>query len=253
VSEWQADEREGWALTAEGLTRLLRPNTRVIVLNTPHNPTGYLMAEETLREVCEIAEANGIVLFSDEVYRESEHEAADRLPAACDVNSQAVSLGVMSKSYGLPGLRIGWVATRNAAILERMATLKDYTTICASAPGEFLAEVALRHREALAKRNLRIIRDNLRLLDGFFERHADRFAWQRPKAGPIAFPRLRTGSADRFCEAAVREAGVLLLPGSVYDDPGEHFRIGFGRRNFGEGLTRLEEFLKAGARLWISD
>jgi aspartate/methionine/tyrosine aminotransferase len=246
VSEWEADEREGWRLTAEGLTRLLRPNTRVIVLNTPHNPTGYLMPEETFREVSEIAEANGIVLFSDEVYRESEHEAIDRLPAACDLNPRAVSLGVMSKTYGLPGLRIGWVATRNAAILEGMAALKDYTTICASAPGEFLAEVALRHREALTKRNRRIIHDNLRLLDEFLDRHADRFRWERPKAGPIGFPRLLRGSAERFCEAAVRDAGVLLLPGSVYDDPEEHFRIGFGRRNFPEGLTRLAELLKAG-------
>ncbi|MFB3818010.1 MAG: aminotransferase class I/II-fold pyridoxal phosphate-dependent enzyme [Candidatus Methylomirabilales bacterium] len=248
VSEWEADEREGWALTAQGLTRLLRPNTRVIVLNTPHNPTGSLMPEETFREVVEIAQADGIVLFSDEVYRESEHEADDRLPAACDLDAQAVSLGVMSKTYGLPGLRIGWVATRNSAILERMAALKDYTTICASAPGEFLAEVALRHREVLTKRNRRIIRDNLRLLDDFLASHADRFSWERPKAGPIGFPRLLGGSADRFCQAAVREAGVLLLPGSVYDDPGEHFRIGFGRRNFEEGLARLEEFLKAGSR-----
>lgn len=248
VSAWHADEREGWTLTADGLTRLLRPNTRVMVLNTPHNPTGYLMAEETLREVSEIAEENGILLFSDEVYRESEHEAADRLPAACDLDSRAVSLGVMSKAYGLPGLRIGWVATRNAAILDRMAALKDYTTICASAPGEFLAAVALRHREALTRRNLKIIRENLHLLDDFFARHADGFAWQRPKAGPIAFPRLLRGSADRFCEAAIRQAGVLLLPGSVYDDAGEHVRIGFGRRNFGEGLARLEEFVKSGPR-----
>ena len=149
----------------------------------------------------------------------------------------------MSKTYGLAGLRIGWIATHNAEILRRMAALKDYTTICNSAPGEFLAELALRHRERLAQRNVGIILHNLALLDDFFARHADRFAWQRPNAGPIAFPLLIGDDVEAFCEALVREAGVLLLPGTVYDDTGNHFRIGFGRKNMPEALAHLETFL----------
>ena len=113
-----------------------------------------------------------------------------RLPAGCDVHDTAVTLGVMSKTYGLPGLRIGWIATRNTEILNRMAALKDYTTICNSAPSEFLAGLGLRHRDALAKRNLELVTRNLALLDNFFAQNNDRFSWVRPQAGPIAFPKL---------------------------------------------------------------
>jgi aminotransferase class I and II len=92
-------------------------------------------------------------------------------PAACDEYERAVSLGSISKSYGLPGLRTGWIATRDAALRDAVATLKDYTTICASAPSEFLTALALRHRRVLVGRNLDIVRHNLPLLDAFFERH----------------------------------------------------------------------------------
>lgn len=249
VSQWRAREENQWALDVDELRGLIRPNTRVIVVNTPHNPTGWLMPRADFMRVNEIARERGIVLFSDEVYRESEYDAALRLPSACDVNDSAVSLGVLSKTYGLPGLRIGWIATHNAQIYERMAALKDYTTICNSAPSEFLAELALRHRAKLAARNLEIIARNLRLLDDFFAEYADRFAWVRPNAGPIAFPKLLERSADEFCHDLVTGQGVLLLPGRLFDDEAQpmhlenHFRIGFGRKNMPKALARLRKFL----------
>ena len=243
VSLWKAREENGWALDLEELTRNIQPNTRVIILNTPHNPTGYLMPLNIFQEVSRLARENGIILFSDEVYRESEYREEDRLPAACDFGEHAVSLGVMSKTYGLPGLRIGWIATRNAEIYGKMAALKDYTTICNSAPSEFLAELALRHRDALAERSLEIITDNLKVLDQFLDRHAALFAWQRPQAGSIGFPRLLGEDVEAFCEALVKSVGVLLLPGTLYEDDGNHFRIGFGRKNMPEAIERLEDFL----------
>ncbi len=244
VSLWRADEENGWALDPDDLQKMIKPNTRVIVVNTPHNPTGYLMHAEAFQEISRIAGDNGIILFSDEVYRESEYRIEDRLPAACDLGAHTVSLGVMSKTYGLPGLRLGWIATRNEDVYKQMAVLKDYTTICNSAPAEFLAELALRHRAALVARTQKIILANLDLLDGFFDRHDDRFAWQRPRAGAIGFPKLLGGDVEVFCDTLVKTAGVLLLPGSVYDDPGNHFRIGFGRRNMPEAFGRLEAFLQ---------
>ena len=243
VTRWEARSDDGWRLDLDELRGLLRPNTRVIVVNTPHNPTGYLLPRRDFHALVALADESGIILFSDEVYRELEHEPADRLPAACDVSTRAVSLGVMSKAYGLAGLRIGWVATRNSTIRERIAELKDYTTICSSAPSEFLAELALKHRERLVERNLGIIRRNLVLLDGFFSSHADRFAWVRPQAGPIAFPRLSGDNVDAFCDRLRVEAGVLLLPGTLYHHPGNHFRLGFARRNMPAALARLEAFL----------
>ena len=185
-----------------------------------------------------------MILFSDEVYRESEYDSAERLPAACDVNELAVSLSVTSKTYGLAGLRIGWVATKNKKIYDAMASLKDYTTICNSAPSEFLAEVALRHRQKLIDRNLNIIKHNLTIIDQLFTNHASRFTWTRPKAGSMGFPKLIKGDVEDFCDDLVKKAGVLLLPGSMYDDSRNHFRLGLGRKNLSQAVERLEEYLR---------
>jgi aspartate/methionine/tyrosine aminotransferase len=125
-----------------------------------------------------------------------------------------------------------------------MASLKDYTTICNSAPSEFLAEVAIRHHENLAERNRIIIKKNLAIMEKFFQDHADLFAWVPPKAGSMAFPRFRSGGVESFCDELVRKAGVLLLPGSVYDDVDSHFRLGLGRKNLPAAVERLEDFLE---------
>jgi aspartate/methionine/tyrosine aminotransferase len=243
VVPWLARAEEGWALDQGELEKLVTAKTRAIVVNLPHNPTGYLMPAEEFRKLAAFAESRGVVLFCDEVYRESEYQAAERLPAACELTPSAVSLGVLSKSYGLAGLRIGWVATRNAPIRERMAELKDYTTICNSAPSEFLAALALRHRAKLTARNLELIASNLKLLDRFFKNRADRFTWTRPKAGPIGFPKAKD-SVRELCRRAVTEAGVMLLPGFVFgSEYDKHFRLGFGRKNMPEALAALEKFL----------
>lgn len=243
VSPWQAREEQDWTLDPDDLRKLIRPGTKAVVINTPHNPTGYLMSPEVFDSINRICMEHGIVLFSDEVYRESEHDEELRLPAACDRNPMAVSLGVMSKTYGLPGLRIGWLATHHKEIYDRVASLKDYTTICNSAPSEFLAELALRHREKLAGRSVEIIRSNLTILDDLFSRHSERLQWIRPTAGPIAFPKLLGEDVQDFCDRLVREKGVLLVPGTIFGDKGNHFRIGFGRKNMPEAVRVFEEFL----------
>lgn len=243
VSLWQAREENGWALDLDELQRLALPTTRAIIVNTPHNPTGWLMPYTDFDALNRFARDRGLLLFSDEVYRESEYDSASRLPAACDLGDHAISLGVTSKTYGLAGLRIGWIATHNRAVYERMALLKDYTTICNSAPSEFLAELALRHRDKLAARNLEIIQRNLSIVDSFLARHADLFSWVRPRAGSMGFPKLLQGDVDDFCDRLVRKAGVLLLPGAMYDDTGNHFRLGLGRKNLSKAIARFEEFL----------
>jgi aspartate/methionine/tyrosine aminotransferase len=244
VSLWLAREENKWALDLDELRQLLRTNTKAVIINTPHNPTGYLMSRQDFDALHRFVQGNGLLLFSDEVYRESEYDPASRLPAACDYGEHAISLGVTSKAYGLAGLRIGWIATRNRAIYQKMASLKDYTTICNSAPSEFLAELAMRNRQRLASRNLGIIQENLSVMDDFFSRHADQFSWVRPRAGSMAFPRYLGSDVGQFCDRLVKKAGVLLLPGSVYDDARNHFRLGLGRKNLPQAVGRLEEFLR---------
>jgi aspartate/methionine/tyrosine aminotransferase len=238
------EPESGWEVDLDDLRRALRPTTRLIVVNFPHNPTGALPDARTFSALLELAEEANAYLFSDEVYRLLEYNPADQLPSAVDCSRYAISLGVMSKAFGLPGLRIGWLATHDADILRHVSAFKDYTSICNSAPSEILALIALRAKEQVLGRNRAIIARNLAQLDTFFVTYADVFEWVRPRAGSIAFPRLRIDMPiEQFTDELVQQQGVLLLPGTVYDYPGNHFRIGFGRVNMPEALARLERFI----------
>ncbi len=243
VSEWRRKSENSWAHDFAALEKLIRSNTRAIYINTPHNPTGLLMPPETFRRVLELAARHGIYLFCDEVYRGLEHNPATRLPAACDFYERALSLGSVSKTYGLPGLRLGWLACRDRVFLQKIISLKHYTTICSSAPSEFLTALAFRHRQKFIDRNLQIVLRNLRQLSEFFAQHTDLFAWTVPNASTIGFARfLPQQDVQEFCEQLLEQTGVLLLPGTVYDEP-RHIRFGYGRRNMPEALAQLESWL----------
>jgi aspartate/methionine/tyrosine aminotransferase len=230
-----------WSLDVDAIAAAMRPNTRVIVVNFPHSPTGAQLSEVDLARLVSIADLHGVHLFSDEVYRFLEH-GAPRLPAVASYSQRGISLGVMSKAYGLAGIRIGWIATRDRRLRARLAALKDYTTICNAAPSEILALIALRAQDRVLARTLGIIRDNLALLDDFFARNDDRFAWVRPKAGSVCFPRLVDGDIDAFAAELVEQQGVLLLPASQFGYPGNYFRLGYGRADMRKGLEKLEAF-----------
>ena len=237
-------EADRCALDEERLIASLTPATKLVVVNAPHNPTGMLPTRAEWARLTDALSDRGIHLLADEVYRELEVDENDRLVAGADAYPRGISLGVMSKSYAMAGLRIGWLATRDRELLDRCARFKDYTTICSAAPSEILALIGLRARDRVLARSLRIVGDNLSALDDFFARRADRFAWVRPRGGSIGFPRLvGVGSVDDFSAALVNAQGVLLLPGSQFGHPGNHFRIGFGRENLPRALARLDAFL----------
>lgn len=243
VSEWRRSFENGWAHDLATLEKMLQPNTKIIYINTPHNPTGLLMPRQIFEQLTALAASRNIIVFCDEVYRELEHDPANRLPAACEMYERALSLGSMSKSYGLPGLRIGWLACKDREILRRCLEFKYYTTICSSAPSEFLSALALRHREVLVQRNRQIVLRNLPLLDAFFRQHSNLFAWVRPNASPIGFVQFKPNrDVLAFCEQVVHDCGVLLLPGTVYDQP-RHIRFGYGRKNMPEALAQLGAYL----------
>lgn len=243
ISEWRRCYENGWEHDLAALEKLLQPNTKIIYINTPHNPTGLLMSANVFQQLMKLASSRGIIVFCDEVYRELEHDPANRLPAACEIYERAVSLGSMSKTYGLPGLRLGWLACKDAEILHRCLEFKYYTTICSSAPSEFLAALALRHREVLVQRNREIVLRNLPLLDAFLRQRSNLFEWVKPNASPIGFARFKPQrDVQSFCEDAVKNSGVLLLPGTVYDQP-HHIRFGYGRKNMPESLAQLSAYL----------
>lgn len=243
VFPWELDPAKGFAPDLEALPDLLGPATRALVVNFPHNPTGYVPSPETFAAMIARAGERGITVFSDEVYRFSEAEGVPTLPAACDLDAQAVSLGVLSKSFGLAGLRVGWVACRNRKRIEAMAAVKDYLSICGSAPSEFLATCALGGSQALLDRLRALLARNRRMLEAFFAEHAALFHFTSPGGGLTAFPGLIDGQAEAFCRQALEKAGLLLLPGRLYGDAWtDHFRIGFGRADFPQNLSRLDDF-----------
>ena len=244
VTRWQPDEGRGWLFDPEFVRANVHPRTKLIVANFPHNPTGALPSRAVFDEVVSIAHERGIHLFSDEMYRRLELDPGQRLPAGCEVYDKALSLSGMSKVFGLAGTRIGWLVTHDSALLARIAALKDYTTICSSAPSEILALMGLRARDRIVTRHVERIRHNLAELGQFLERRADLFACVPPRAGTICLPRLLGEvSADLFCRRAVEEAGVMIVPSSVFGWGDRHVRIGLGRAGLPEVLAKLEENL----------
>lgn len=245
VDKWIPEFREKeWHFNLEKLKSLVRENTKLIVVNFPHNPTGATVSENDFNAIADFCRQRSILLFSDEMYRFLEYDENHRLPSASDLYENAISLFGMSKSFALPGLRIGWLTSRNKKLMQKIAEFKDYTTICNNAPGEILAIIALRNKEIIIKRNLEIIHTNLQLLDRFFSSHSEKFEWKAPKAGPIAFPLLKNSiTISDFCQELVEKKSTMLLPASVYGFQGNYFRIGFARKDLANGLERLENFL----------
>jgi aspartate/methionine/tyrosine aminotransferase len=240
----------GWALDLDEVTRALRPGTRLLSVNFPNNPTGAVPDPGAWQELVALCGERGITLFSDEVYRGLEQAPRSPLPQAADLLPGALSLNVMSKAYGLPGLRIGWIACRDQAVLSRLRRAKDYTTICNSAPSEVLALIALRAREQVLGRTRRIVAANLPVFDEFFRRFDGLFEWERPQGGCVSFPRyLGADGAEAMCADLVAEAGVLLLPASMYQSqltpvPADRFRVGVGRSDPQEGLDQWARWLE---------
>ena len=243
------DEERGWELSLERLRAAVRPTTRLLILNWPHNPTGALPERGAFEAMLEIAEEVGARVLSDEAYRLLEHDPRDRLAAAAELTDQAISVAGLSKPFGLAGLRVGWAVCRDPELRERAAAYRDYLSGCTAAPSEALALIALRARDRVLGRSRALIALNLALLDDFVEANRDVVSWHRPRAGSTAFLRLRDDvPADAFADGLRRAEGVLVLPGSVYGAHGEHIRLSFGSAGFGEALERIDRFVAAWRR-----
>lgn len=242
-------EDAGWQLDLDAVKAAIRPSTKLISINFPNNPTGAIPSQATFEELVAICRERGLYLFSDEVFRLLELDGAKRLPQVADVYEKGFSLNVMSKAYGLPGLRVGWIASRDTAALGRFNRYKHYLSICNSGPSERLSVIALKARQRILERNRGILMGNLAKLDEFFSGYPDLFEWTRPDGGCVAFPRyIGRGGVESFCRRLVEEAGVLLLPASIYrselmETPKGRFRIGCGRRGIEPGLAAFRGFL----------
>lgn len=238
-------EENGWRIDIDAIKQQIRPTTKVVVINFPHNPTGQIITQEELNELIHLLDKHGIWLFSDEVYYGMSGNDLSWAPPAALLYERAISLGVMSKAYGMPGLRIGWIASQNKDVLKKIESLKHYTSICNSGPSELLSSIGLRNKDQLLKQTNLLIKDNLSILDQFIDRYSSIFSWVRPQAGCTGFIFYKKNeSIESFCDRLLKQSNTLLLPGSVYGDTSNHFRIGFGRKNMIEGLEKLETFIR---------
>lgn len=244
VSLWECNEDRGWHFDLQHLDQMMRPDTKMVVVNFPHNPTGFIPTHEEYETLIDIVGQSSAYLFSDEMYRFLELDLRPPLPAACELYAKAISLCGLSKTFGLPGLRIGWLVAQDDGILDRMSLLRDYTTICNSAPSEILGLMALRNRSEIISLQQSRIRRNMQHLDDFFSAHQDSFVWNRPLAGSICFPRMtKIDDTLDFCEKLVAETGIMLVPSALFRYGQHHIRIGYGRDNFPEVIGYFADYL----------
>ncbi len=242
VSFWEADEDGKYQV--ESLKSVITAVTRMVVINFPHNPTGALIDTADLIEIACFCDCLNITLFSDEMYRGLEQNVADQLPCTASLNPGSIALSGMSKSFALPGLRIGWLVCRNREVREKLIQLKDYTTICASGPSEILAIIALQNKEKILAGNLAIIAENMRLVNDFADRNAYTVSWNAPRAGSVALLHLLKGiSAEELCRDLREKKGVLAIGSHLFNYPKPAIRLGLGRIGFVEALRMLEELI----------
>lgn len=235
-------QEDGWKPDLEQLARLIDEKTGLVYLVHPHNPTGSVLSREEMQEIARMTGRVGAILVNDEVFRLIALDG-EPLPSIVDVIEDAVSIGDMTKPWGLGGLRVGWVASRRRDLLDLFSHARDYSTMCCSAPGSFLAELALRHSERIIAPRLAVARTNLNRLAKAITNSQGTLSWSRPAAGYTAFVQLKAYlSTTAFCRRLAQEQRLLLLPGEVYGSAYEQFiRVGFGCDTglFQKGLITL--------------
>lgn len=228
-SQWQPDIAEFAAQITD--------NTKAIVINSPHNPTGMVLSQSWLNELIDLCDQHGLYLISDDVFAFSDFAGIQCQPEVLQYD-KAILANVLSKTFGLPGVRIGWVMSRNTALTESIRTLKTYNSICQSQLDEQVACFVLQKAKAetIIEKNNGIVRTNIELFDGFVE-DRDWLRWHKPRAGILGLVH-----SEKPLEAVLQdwfEKDVLVLPGHLFGIEGDYFRVGFGKANFSEALARI--------------
>jgi aspartate/methionine/tyrosine aminotransferase len=236
-------KENGFRIDLEEIQRLADRNTKLILINSPHNPTGAILSDAELDRLHEFTASCGIQLVSDEVYHPIYHgqatRSASRLPHATVIHD-------FSKAFPLAGVRTGWMIDHDAKRRERYWNARTIFSISNNTAGEMLAEIAMRHRNVVLGRTQETATRNLRHLEVFMSEHRETLGWIPPRGGATAFPWLLSGENARpFCQAAA-EQGILLAPGDCWDAPA-HFRLGFAKMTdkFPKALERLGEFVRS--------
>ncbi|KAM6537838.1 hypothetical protein FALCPG4_003741 [Fusarium falciforme] len=257
VSLWAMHENNDWSCNVEELAGMIKANTKAIIINNPNNPTGAVISKDKLKEILTLAREHGIVVFSDEVYSPLFHTSNRPPPLVSLGYSHAISTGSVSKAHGLPGIRVGWVVSQNAEILQRITTLRDYTTTSVSQLDDSVAAFALSEEvlPRLMERNMAACAESMTILDDFIERNARRCRWAKPDGAATAFVQIlnEDGSASddvAFSKQLAEQEGIVVLPGGhCFGEAGVNDLKGYIRLPLGQPrlldavLETLEKFI----------
>ncbi|KAJ5668201.1 aminotransferase [Penicillium maclennaniae] len=262
VSLWRSKEEDNWRLDLDELRSMIRPSTKLIIINNPQNPTGAIIPSENLHGIVDVARQHGIAIHSDEVYRPLFHSlGADKAPPSILSfgYENVIATGSMSKAFSLAGIRLGWIASNSSKIINACASTRDYTTISVSQIDDVIATFALSDPviHGILQRNFELASSNLQLLDKFIQDFAWAAEWIRPKAGTTAFVKFfgknkQPLDAVEFCQRLQSSTGAMVVPGSQCFGGGVDFKgfVRFGfvpeRQVMIDGLEALRRFMLDG-------
>lgn len=243
ISYWTPNEN--WAFDPSQLEHLVRKNTKLIIINFPHNPTGSYLTLSELNQIVSIAKKNDCYIFSDEMYHKLLAKSEKELPPISDLYSKGISLWGTSKSFGLAGLRTGWLVCNDLDFIHRVICYKDYLSICSSAPSEILSIIALNHIDDFLQPNIKKIQQNIKLFAEFAQTQDVISSFIPPKSGSTAFVKLNINcSSLEFSNYLVEKAGIMTIPAEMFDHPGKFIRVGFGRESLPKILPIMQGFLE---------
>ncbi|KAL3922988.1 MAG: hypothetical protein SGILL_001913 [Bacillariaceae sp.] len=248
VTQIKLSADNGWQIDPQHIRQAIQPNTRYIVMNQPYNPAGTLLSPEIQQEIIELARQHNITILCDEVYRLLEHDPSVRLPAMCDAYENGMSVVTLSKPWGACGVTIGWIATQNLQLRQRLWNVQYFGCACPSRASELQGILVLRAGDRILKHNLQIIRNNMVFLDAFFEKYQEFFSWVRPTAGAIAAVYFKGPLTSAELGEQLAMAGIGMKPaycfsGNNVTDDVDYFRIGYGERTMPQALEALAEFV----------
>ena len=242
---WQARAENNWVPDLDELRRLTEKPTRLVITTFPQNPTGFMPDDGFNAELLDIISASGALLIADEIYAGLPRGTRAGLSDLADRHDRVISLHGLSKTMGLPGLRLGWMAARDPAVLEPIRAVRTLFNAYVPPPIDFLANLALRHAEAILDRNTAILEAGKQAAAGFMARHGNLFEWTEPSAGVLSFPRWTgPGGTSALSQRLLSEAKLVCAPSLCFDAGDQHFRVGLARRTLPEALDRLDTFLE---------
>jgi len=242
-----------WQPNLAAVEAAIQYNTKYIIFNDPHNPSGSLMSEQSKNAIKALAEQHNIIIFSDEVYSLLEFNPSDRSSSMADMTEKGIALGTMAKPFGCGGMCIGWIACQDKLIIEKLQKSQHLFAVCHSRAGEIQAMMVLRSKQRIVERNINVIKDNLVLLNEFFCEYDDLFEWMVPQAGGTGFVKFKGPMSADELAAELLENEILVFPPYIFDcddNLKQYFRIGFSRRTMPASLEAFKEFVDQRRAQW---